>query len=755
MPFLHISLFWWGAAAASVPIIIHLLNRRRFKVRDWAAMRFLLESVRKNRRRVRIEELILMALRTLAILLLALVVGRFTGCTSANAIPLVKNAQAVNVFLLDDSISMGQKIGDASGFAKAAGDLGDMLKAVPSDDRVAVLLTSRPQRSDALFDLNMLSNADSLAAHVRSLKPSDTTTNLSAALRSVADLLAGQEMDKRLYIFSDFRRQDYSNAAELDGIRKQLKALEAAKVSITLLNYGVDPAGNLTVEGIEPLDRLAVAGVPLRVQLKVRNNGPAPAKDVAVNFTTPDPDRPGEEIKIAGRYTPDGSDKSSPTIPLIEPGQVGLIQAAFPFAKPGMGIIKAQLPGDSLLGDNTAYLSVQVREARKVLLVDGEPDPANPDASETHALAVAIDPNGDHLYGNAAEQLSYDRLGDVDVNNYDVVVLANVPEIPEAQLKSLTEYVQRGGGLAIYTGERCNVQFYRDVLYQGGNGLAPVSIGVPEDVRKRRDNPRPVRLMQDSIANDEVMYAFQGSRAQFTKYIRFYTYSPVEQTALATSGPASQVRVLARFADSEAAVQNSPAVVARPYGAGNVMMILSTADLAWNDWPKDYTYLPFINDMINTLSRPSAGTFTARVGQPIRFLTGADMAAGKALMRTPSDKFLALEGQRQNDQRELVFEKTDQAGIYQLGLDLADEHRDYLFARNIDGREGVLDRLAEKDLRSAVGVEFRYVDKVAPQGSEQQDLTPRREYWKLALALMLAVLALEVFLGQRFGHYQG
>src|SRR5438874_5524072 len=58
--------------AVSVPIIIHLLNRKRFRVVTWAAMRFLLAAQRKNSRRLRLEQLLLLAVRTLVVLLLVL-----------------------------------------------------------------------------------------------------------------------------------------------------------------------------------------------------------------------------------------------------------------------------------------------------------------------------------------------------------------------------------------------------------------------------------------------------------------------------------------------------------------------------------------------------------------------------------------------------------------------------------------------------------------------------------------------------------
>src|SRR5436309_13210065 len=51
----------YGLAAASVPIIIHLLNRRKYREVTWAALRFLLAAIRKNPRRIRIEQLILLA----------------------------------------------------------------------------------------------------------------------------------------------------------------------------------------------------------------------------------------------------------------------------------------------------------------------------------------------------------------------------------------------------------------------------------------------------------------------------------------------------------------------------------------------------------------------------------------------------------------------------------------------------------------------------------------------------------------------
>ena len=65
-----------GAAAAAVPVIVHLLNRRRFRVVPWAAMDFLRQAVARSRRMVELRDLLLLALRVLCLLIFALALGR-------------------------------------------------------------------------------------------------------------------------------------------------------------------------------------------------------------------------------------------------------------------------------------------------------------------------------------------------------------------------------------------------------------------------------------------------------------------------------------------------------------------------------------------------------------------------------------------------------------------------------------------------------------------------------------------------------
>ena len=765
MPFIHPALFWGGAAAASAPIIIHLLNRRRFRILDWAAMRFLLESVRRNRRRIRLEELILLALRCLAIFLLAVAVGRFLGC-AGSGVPIVgEHAQMTHVFILDDSVSMGQKVGDTTAFRKALADLTERIEWIKkhhASDRVAILLTSRPAEAGSFGRLKTASELVSPGGWLKSLRPSDTTARLGRALATCQDVLKTVDTDRCVYLLSDFRRADYSDEG-LAGIRRELKTLRDGGAALRLLSYG--RAGeNLTIETIEVLNKLAVSKVPVTVRICVRNNGSEVAENVTVRFTGRGADTPAAKLPVR-------------TIGSIDPGEEKVVQVAYTFRDAGPGVIEARLLADNLPGDNIAHLALDVRVARNVLVVDGEPDISDEANSEAFNLVGALDPNADHGYGNAVDVVSAERMGDASFVKYDAVILANVGEFPmtpvpvEAtadrppttmpdvtmgygQLKVLEEYVRGGGGLAIFTGDRVNPTFYNGPFYRKGMGLLPLKVKPP--VGDPRNRQKYVRLLRDSIPNRLVMRSFRGSLSQFTQMLRFYAFTPTEAAMPVPAADLGEVEVLGRFDNTEGKDQHSPAFVSRRYGLGWVVMICTSADTEWSDWPKDYTYVSFINDMLDYISRPGVMDFTAPVGQAITYGLEWGKLGARVSLQTPAfpeEDVMTLKSRPTGVGRAVSYENTRHAGIYQLKMSLADEIKTVLFARNVDPREGRLEVADEQELHGYMQVDFTYTNRLDPSVAGAATLAQRSEFWKAALAAMLMVLAAEVFLGQRFGHY--
>src|SRR5882724_4251200 len=89
-----------GLFLVSLPIIIHILNRRRFKTVDWAAMTFLLQALRKNRRRLRFEQWLLLATRCAVLLLLGLALARPMGCEDTSLANLAAHHAGVHVIVI-------------------------------------------------------------------------------------------------------------------------------------------------------------------------------------------------------------------------------------------------------------------------------------------------------------------------------------------------------------------------------------------------------------------------------------------------------------------------------------------------------------------------------------------------------------------------------------------------------------------------------------------------------------------------------
>src|SRR3954463_1119279 len=104
-----------AAALVSVPIIIHLINRMRFKRIRWAAMEFLLKARKRNRRRLIIEQLLLLALRCLLVALAGLLVLRFVGFSFAD----IGSRPALHIVLLDDTLSMSDQWKENEGLKDA------------------------------------------------------------------------------------------------------------------------------------------------------------------------------------------------------------------------------------------------------------------------------------------------------------------------------------------------------------------------------------------------------------------------------------------------------------------------------------------------------------------------------------------------------------------------------------------------------------------------------------------------------------
>ncbi len=775
MPFIHPAIFWTGLGAASIPVIIHLINRRRFRNRPWAAMQFLLESIKRMRRRLRIEELILLLLRCLVVAMLGVALGRFTGCSAMNVLPATQ-AGRTTVFVLDDSYSMGHKLGGTSAFEMATSDLAERLAELPGGETVAVL-RSCDRRGEALFKPNFITDLDSLVTNIRTLDPSDSRADLAEVLGRARRIFEQQAGAKRLVVLSDFRKVDLEQDYARD-IAQAFDALRGAGVDVVTMDYGRSARLNLSIKSLELLDKFVVAGVPARIAITVVNNGTASSESSEVTLTLR---MPGPVADDAQLFVDVELPKEA--IEPLGPGDQMRIEMSLTCGEAGPAVVAATLPSDELAGDNSAYLALEVRSLLRVLLIDGRANVADPVDSESFYFAAAVDPSGKAADGVKVSIVSANDIALVEFDKYDLVGLLDVATFPRSideegkvfypQLTALERYVRAGGGLIIFTGESVNDEFYNGPLLAGGAGLSPYRIGPPRGDQNSWDDY--VRLDPASIdQTNPVVATFSGDGRVLTVLVRFFVFTPAEEITVPVADefladdegpaedapPAGTPRVLARFTDTD----NLPAIVARTFGRGNVVMVYSTASRRWNDWVDDQPrgiYVSPVQDMVRYLARSQRDRQGPRIGQPITVTPPEAFTEAAVTLKLPdfpaSDIItLALASQANSDApAELEYERPGQAGIYTLAMRLPDgSGPDMLLVRNVDPAEGQLDPGGRHTIARAFdSKDFTYVPRASEANKGAFRLASQDEYWLWVMGALLILLAGETFLAQRFGHY--
>jgi len=209
MTFLHPWALWIGAIGAALPLAVHLLTRPRPKRVPLSTWRFVREAVQQRRARHRLRDLLILTLRTLAILLLALAVARpqFSRRSVSEA---GGEADTLRVVLLDVSQSMAATHERMSAMDRARTVAGRYFRYRPGLKANLLLAGSRPR---SVFPAPS-ANFDALQAELARCQPRPVRLDVPAALEVAGRMLADAGAGKRteLIVISDFQRSCWSRA---------------------------------------------------------------------------------------------------------------------------------------------------------------------------------------------------------------------------------------------------------------------------------------------------------------------------------------------------------------------------------------------------------------------------------------------------------------------------------------------------------------------------------------------------------------
>ncbi|MEC8252568.1 MAG: BatA domain-containing protein [Planctomycetota bacterium] len=737
-------LLLWALPLAAVPIIIHILNRRRFQKVPWAAMEFLLRAMKRNRKRLRMEQWLVLLLRVLAVLLLVFLVSRPQLGSGG-----LLGGRTHHVVILDDSPSMTQRSGSTDLFEKAqdkARQLADDLAQRRAGDLFSIARTSAPMEW-AMAPQRVSGSFGRVAgATLKEMQVSDLPSDLGKALQ-MAVTRSGKVEDAartEYYLVGDRRAWDWATEDEKPraDLAKSLAGLDKEREHVTVLSVG-GQHDNLAVVDVKLQDRLAIASVPVTLGVDVKNFGldPAPPTTVAVEV--------------------DGQTSINQDVPPLAPGERVTVPFDYTFHSGGPHRVQATLePGGTHAFDDHRTLALRVRDKSRVLLVDGDPDSGQ---GETFFLQATLDVPESGIEAQVVTESGFDE---VNLGAFDMVWLCNVQAPTQQASERLEAFVLSGGGLAVTLGPLVDAARYNELLWRGGDGPLPLPIG---EIDGDPDRPEPAFLASiDHPMCEGVAELFQLVLGNWVQVKRWLTLEEPE---------GREAAVVARIRDAD----GPPMIATRTFGGkgGEVALFAITADRFWSNLPSTDLFLVVTHQLHHFAARrddprrQNLGTdgvwrqqldpgvyrpdvtLRATEGDDERTYTaaapasesaqgdarpGVDSAAG-----APQGEELALEVVA--DLREL-----SERGAYEVQLRRHDGvPATRMIARNGPVEEGRLvgfDEAAFKKLYPASSHDV--VTFVRDEGSVGS-AAMEGEAWPLLASLLLAGLLLESLLAWRFG----
>jgi len=634
MTFLNPFLLW-GMAAVAAPIIIHMFMNRRIKPVVWAAMRFLQVSIQKNQKRMNLEDLLLLLLRCLIFILLALALARpiFKGSKGGS---MVKGSETA-VLLIDNSYSMGQSDGGATRFDQARDVAQQILDSLPQGSSVALLYFSDVVKAavpDPSFDLNLVRK---LAADAQ---VSDRPTNVEQGVKQALDVLdRHQGGTQHIYLITDGQEVGWK---QFDDIAKMLRN-PSVRSSVILVGSTEDH--NLCVNDLRMETAIASVGEASQFDVEVTNFGTSEAKDVAVRLSVDNEPASDEGV-----------------IDSIPVGAGKRISLFTKFATAGYHTVTGEVNADHLPIDDQRTIALRALDDVRVLLVTSDED-ADPTENATFYLRHALTPVAPAEVENyyiKTKTISPSQLDTTNLGDYEAVVLADVADVSQAALDGIAAYLNRGGGLIVFPGDKTQAQFYNDNLVKK-YGFLPASLG---KIRGEAGKQDKFLSLQAKGYENHIVSIWKDPNAGTLASTHFYRAYELKPEAGHTD-QAGEPEVIVKYADS------TPAIMERPWGRGHVILFSSSANTAWNDMPLRPVYLPLMERVLGSILDQQDERLNVPVGSQLELVCNPEWTGKDAIITHVGEKKESGSLRRINIVNGvplLRFDETEKAGPYEAAI---------------------------------------------------------------------------------------
>lgn len=699
MTFLN-PLALFALAAAAIPLIVHLFNFRRPRRVEFSSLVFLRELERSTMQRVRIQQWLLLFLRTMAIAFLVLSFAQPT-LTGRIAGALGDGASSALAVVVDNSLSMETLERSGERFRTARDAAMRIIEEAGPTDEIFVVSTS-----DGAASRQPLRKAAATEA-VAGMQLRPFARSIPSAITEASALLQRSSTGTGdVFVLTDLQRtalEGESDADHPDGM------------TVALVPVGQRVPSNIAVTQVDVVSRILDVGQPVRVEATIHNYGPDPSDEVLVSAYVDD-----ERVAQAAISLPA---EGSVRVPLVlTPRQRGWLQG------------RVVVEDETFAADNERYFSLLVPERRRLLVVRG-----GGGAAQHLTLALSPEVSEGRIVFERDVVPASDFSGQ-SLGQYDAVVLAGMERFSSGEVATIAEYVQNGGGLMIYPGRNADVGSYNEVLARLGAGEIREIVGEPGSATAIAE------IASADLEHPLFEGVFEGDRearleqADVFAVMRYEARGAGEQTVLSLSN-------------------GWPLMQEVRAGAGSVLLFASALDPEWTELSVRGLFVPLLYRSLFYLSASETEMGDGMALSAEANVRLAERPGGGTIraVRPDGEEFVP-EQRRVFGTRRVVIDgaQVGEPGFVRL-VDAETGDLRHLMAVNLDAAESdpalVSGEQAAQTLEDQLDVQVRTISPEGGMAEFGRALSVSRrgvEIWNVFLLIALGFLVAEMLVAKRW-----
>jgi hypothetical protein len=690
MTFLNPAILF-GLLAASIPILIHLLNLRKLKKIEFSTLIFLKELQKNKIRKIKIKQWLLLLLRVLLILFIVLAFARPTlkGIAIGGT---ASTAKTTAVFIIDDTFSMGLLNAKGSFLNQSKEIITTILDEFQEGDEVALVRVSDLSKEE----IKLSTNISDLKKQIKEVEISFVSGALNNAFVKSAQMI-GQSLNynKEVYVFSDYQKSRLAD----EKVFSDMSQFYNENVKLYQFRFGKESVSNFSIDDFVINTKIFEKNKLLNASAVVRNHSDGDVNNLVIS------------LFINGRRMTQKSVS-------LSSGESKEVILETNITQSGYQDLFVEIDDDELINDNKRYANIYVPDVFNVLILSAE-------KSDSRYIELALEAS------NSNDNIKIDnknvtQLNGLDLSKYSSIYITGFDKITQSD--NLKNYLLQGGGIAIFPGSKSDIKGLNSFLN---------SVEIPQfkSYVNSKSNNQSISFRQIDYEHplfSELFANRNNQKIESPEIYSYYTHS--------TQGKGKNVIDLFDQSTFLSEYKN---------GDGKILLYSIVPDMTSSTFPIKSIFVPLMFKSLLYLSSQQRENVKYVTGQKVELPVKTFISkSAKAVYPDLTEEFMNIDSEFYINY--FPFHNTRQAGNHKF---YAGDKLSESVSINVDNRESKTEYLTEDEILEYLKqINFKGAQTFVDINSDVIQVIQQARYgselWKLFLVFALIIAIIEMLIAR-------